>query len=259
MLKSAATTLRALEHLVEIGEVGVSDVGRHVGVTVGTAHRLVATLVETGFAEQNPSTRKYRPSAKLLRLAQRMRARLNVGDVTHGYLVELGRQVHETVNLGVLRDGEVLYVDKVTSDQPFGIEARVGSRLPAYCTALGKVLMAYQDEPAIEGYLERLDDGDAGDHRPTPDAGAFRRELDRVRRRGLAEDRGEYLPEVFCVAAPVFSADDRVVAAISITTPRSRFDAGHDELTPLVQATSKAISDVLRELGVTELAQHVGH
>ena len=71
MLNSAANALRALECLVERGDVGVSEISRHLDVTVGTGHRILVTLVEMGFAEQNPDTRRYRPSGKVLRSRSR--------------------------------------------------------------------------------------------------------------------------------------------------------------------------------------------
>src|SRR3954468_3256351 len=103
MLSSAANTLRALEYLVESREAGVSSIARALDVTPGTAHRLVSTLVAEGFAEQNGDNRKYRPAAKLLLLADRLRSRHDIRELAHGRLVELADDVHETVNLGMLQ------------------------------------------------------------------------------------------------------------------------------------------------------------
>src|SRR5690606_1476603 len=139
---------------------------------------------------------------KLLTLADRMRVKERVREVVHPHLVQLARRANETANLAVLRDDRVLYIDKVISEQPFGVEARVGSRLPAYCTALGKVLLASLDEPELARYLRRLPElAEEERDPPPPPATRLRREVARVARTGVAEDHGEYLPYVYCVAA----------------------------------------------------------
>src|SRR6266581_1317930 len=85
-LSSVSNSLAVLELLIEAGEAGVSEVARHVGVTVGTSHRLLATLVATGWAEQNPSNRKYRPSQKVIRLARKMRQTISARGIAHQHL-----------------------------------------------------------------------------------------------------------------------------------------------------------------------------
>src|SRR5262249_9436054 len=115
-LSSVANSLAVLEFLIESNEAGVSEIARHVDVTVGTSHRLVATLVATGWAEQNTANRKYRPSHKVVMLAQQIRKTLNTRDIAHRHLAELVEAVHETGNLAILLDSRILYVDKVTSD-----------------------------------------------------------------------------------------------------------------------------------------------
>jgi DNA-binding IclR family transcriptional regulator len=253
LLNSAANALRALECLVDRGEAGVSEVARHLDVTVGTGHRILVTLVETGFAEQNPDTRRYRPSGKILALAHQMRGRVSVRDRVHLHLVELVQAVGESVHLAVLDDGQVLYVDKVASDQPFGIEFRVGSRLPVHATALGRALIAFDDELDVDAVLGR--------NEATPDLGrppsrqALLKTLRTVRREGVAEDRGDYLPDVRCVASPVRGVTGDVVAAVDIAAPRSRFERARDQLRCEVQRSAERISEELRQLGTDDVTQ----
>jgi DNA-binding IclR family transcriptional regulator len=250
-LNSVTNAFSVLEYLVEAGEAGVSEIARRVGVTVGTAHRLVGTLVEIGWAEQNSDNRKYRPSQRLVAMAHRMRKTLNARELAHEQLTSLVQVVHETGNLAIMSDQQVLYVDKVTSDQPFGLEARIGSRLPAFCTALGKVLVASLDDAALDDYLALLQTLRRGKHRPTPPpVAAFRRELRLTRDRGYALDAGEYLPDVYCAAAPVRASGGRVVAAMSVSAPRSRFEANSDNLVREVCRAAATLSDTLQDLGL---------
>lgn len=251
MLNSAANALRALECLVERGDVGVSEVSRHLDVTVGTGHRILVTLVEMGFAEQNPDTRRYRPSAKVLTLAQQMRGRVNVRDRVHLHLVELVQVVRESAHLAVLDEGLVLYIDKVASDQPFGIEFRVGSRLPAHSTALGKALVAFDDDIDLDMIVKS---GAAADQVGRPiDRSRLEKSLRSVRSDGVAEDRGELMSDVRCVAAPIRGRHGHVVAAIDISAPRSRFDSARKQLRAEVQQSAERITEELRQLGVDDL------
>lgn len=253
MLSSATNTLRALEYLVDNGEAGVSEIGRALGVTPGTAHRLVGTLVTEGFAEQNRDNRKYKPGPKVLALAERVRSSVDVRDVAHRHLVALAEAVRETANLGSLQDNLIVYLDKVLSDQPFGIEAKIGSRVPAFCTALGKAILAGIPEPALERYLAVMEAGGGSDSSHTaPSADAFRAELAKVRRNGCSEDVGEYMPDVFCVAAAVRDANRDTIAALSVSVPRSRFRANRKDLQRAVTRAADELSRELASLGITQ-------
>jgi DNA-binding IclR family transcriptional regulator len=252
VLNSAANALRALEHLVECEEAGVSEIARHLGVTVGTGHRILVTLVETGFAEQNPDTRRYRPSGKVLSLAQKMRSGVDVRDRVHLHLVELMQEVRESVHLGVLDGGAVRYVDKVPSDQPFSVEFKVGSRLPAHCTALGRALLAFDDDADIAASL-KVDSLRTHDI-AAPSRQKLTKALRIVRSDGVAEDGGEFLPDIRCVAAPIRGASGSVIAAIDIAAPRSRFERERVRLRGEVQRSADRISEQLRLLGANAVA-----
>ena len=257
-LSSVSNSLTVLEFLIEVDEAGVSEIARHVGVTVGTSHRLLATLVATGWAEQNPSNRKYRPSQKVVRLARKMRLTISPREIAHSHLVQLAARVHETGNLAILQNSQILYVDKVTSDQPFGVEARIGSRLPAYCTALGKTLLADLDGPELDEYIGVLARTRAAKQLPTPpSATAFRAELRRTRTDGYALDLGEYLPDVFCVAAPITGSEGRAVAAFSVSAPKSRFEVNRKKLIEAVQDAAAKLSAELADLGFGNAAREL--
>jgi IclR family KDG regulon transcriptional repressor len=251
VLNSAANTLRALECLVERGDVGVSEISRHLEVTIGTGHRILVTLVETGFAEQNPATRRYGPSVKVLALAEQVRGRVNVRDRVHLHLVELMQDVRESTHLGVLDNGLVLYVDKVPSDQPLGIEFREGSRLPAHSTALGMALLAFVDGSDLDAAIAAA--AATHEHTALPTRQMLERLLRAVRRDGVAEDKGEYLPDVRCVAAPIRGSNGDVIAAIDIAAPRSRFEPARDRLREEVKRSAQRISEQLGQLGVRDL------
>lgn len=224
VLSSVANAFRVVDLLAERGELGVSEIGRRLDLTTATAHRLVSTLVGTGLVERNPDTRRYRLGTKILVLAQQVRGRLGVRDALRPMLEKLAADTNETVNLGVLRDGDIVYLEKIDSNELFRIEIQVGAKVPAYCTGLGKAILASLPADELGAYLTDL--------KPTAHTPAtitskrrLKEELDAVRKQGYAVDRGELLADVWCVAVPIVDADGRPVAALSVSAPRSRFEA----------------------------------
>ena len=211
-----------------------------------------------GFAEQNPDTRRYRPSAKVLSLAQQMRGRVNVRDRVHLHLVELVQAVRESAHLAVLDEGLVLYIDKVASDQPFGIEFRVGSRLPAHSTALGKALIAFDDD--ID-----LDDGHQGRRgRPITSTArstasgcerSLRTVRDRRRRRGprrLHVGRRDAWPRRSAVGVVTWWRR-------STSPPPLAVRPGPRTAAVEVQRSAERISEELRQLGVDAIGRERAH
>lgn len=251
MLSSVANSLRVLVTLVNHGEIGVSDIGRELDLTGGTVFRLLSTLCEAGFAEQNPENRKYRPGPQVLELANTIRSRTSFIDVAHGELETLMNQSGETVNLGVLRGDSVVYVDRVVGTQhQLVMEVRVGSAIPAYCSAMGKSLLAYADPQVQQDYMDRLPkivttEGTT----PPPSSDTFTKELDLVVASGHSEDHGEYSPDIACVAAPVLDSLGRAIAAVSISGPRHRIETRRADLIPLVREGGKRLSEMAQRLG----------
>lgn len=249
MLNSVSNALRALEHLVEHGETGVSELARALGISPGGAHRLLATLAEARFADQNVDNRKYRPGSRILELANAMRNQVDFLDLAHAHLERLMERSEETVNLGVLRGDDVVYVDRVVSNQPLSVEVKIGSRVPAYCTALGKALLAYSHPDVRESYLDRLSESTKDSPHHVPTRKQFEQELSRVAAKGHAEDLGEFSPDIACIGAPVLNSQHRAVAAVSVSGPASRIKASRNKLLPLVEIAGKELSLVLSELG----------
>lgn len=249
MLSSVANALRVLEHLVQHGEAGVSEIARALDLTVGTAHRLVATLVETSYAEQNSSNRRYRPGPKIPELARKMRRGADFVTLAHRELMDLMTEAGDTVNLAVLRDREVVYIDRAVTDQPLAVTVNIGSRVPAYCTSLGRAILAFSDDEVIEDYLEHLPELAEEAEQPAPTVDELRDILKEARERGFAEDKGEFAPDIACVAAPILDSSQRATAAVSIAGPQTRITERRDELLPMVQRTTKELSGLLQTMG----------
>lgn len=249
VLNSVNNALRVLDYLVEHGQGGVSEMGRELGLSPGTVYRLVSTLVQSGFAGQNGETRKYVPGTKILELANVMRNRVDFLDLAHAHLGRLMERAEETVNFGVMRGDNVVYVDRVLSRHPLAVEVKIGSHVPAFCTALGKVLLAFGDEARREDYLSRLPEIGEGSAHHVPTSAELQQELSGVAAQGHALDLGDFSPDIMCAAAPVLNSKGRAIAAVSISGPASRFAASQETIVPMVEIAGRELTLLVHELG----------
>ncbi len=219
-LQSVSRALRALELIADAGELGVSELGRRLGVHKATASRLISTLAERGLVERDATSERYRLGLGLVRLAGAAIAGLDLVRAGHPVLEELAERTHETVNLGVISAGEVVYVDQVTGAQSVVVVSWVGRRTPLHCTSNGKVLLAWLDADTLDAVisepLAKLTDATIVD----PDV--LRAQLQEVRARGYAQTMEELEEGLNAVAAPIRQADDRVIAALSVSGPAFR-------------------------------------
>jgi DNA-binding IclR family transcriptional regulator len=243
MLRSVATALRTIEYLAKARSAGISELSRELGITTGTAHRLARTLVDEGFAEQDPQTRQYRLSMKFQLLASQVRVDDGLRGLARPFLHRLSAETDETVNLGVMIDREIVYLDKIASSELMTIEIRVGSHVPAHCTALGKAILASSDAATRDDYIATARFEALTPHTITS-VRALRRELKEVVQRGYALDESELIEDVRCVAAPILSGD-RPVGAFSVTAPRSRFEEKRPRLIEAVVDASHELSELL--------------
>ena len=141
-LQSVARAIRALELIAEAGALGVTELGRLLGVHKATASRLIATLAERGLVERDPVTEKYRLGFGLIRLAGAAMAGLDLVRTGHPILEDLAERTRETVNLGVLSGDAVVYVDQISGTRAIVSVSWVGRSTPLHCTSNGKVLLA---------------------------------------------------------------------------------------------------------------------
>lgn len=251
VLSSVANALRVLEYVAREGEAGISQIARDLGLTVGTVYRLVATLADAGYVEQNPSNRRYRPGPKVPELARVIRPDSDFVALAHPRLQRLMAEAGETTNVGVLRDGMVVYIDRAVTSQPLAVAVSIGSRVPAYCTSLGRAILAYTDPEVRADYLRRLPRLARNDPQVTPSRDQLTAMLDTTSDRGYAEDNGEFSPDIACLAAPILDARGLAVAAVSVAGLRSRITERRGELLPLVQDAAKELSELLQTLGNT--------
>ncbi|WP_408899879.1 IclR family transcriptional regulator (plasmid) [Nocardioides sp. R1-1] len=198
--------------------VGVSELARRADLSKSTAFRVLGILERNGAVER--VGRQYRLGARLHQLGQDVYPRQHdrVRDQLIPFVGDLYERTHHTVHLGALHDTDVIYLAKLYGRRRAPSPSRIGGRIPAHATAIGKALLAHDAdacEQALGGYLAQLTSSTITD---PMDLAA---ELDRVRRRGVAYDREEVQPGLFCIAVPILSHSGRPLAALSVSVPRS--------------------------------------
>jgi len=247
LIKSVDKALRVIEcfNLME-RELGVSEISRRLNLNKSTVQRLFATLKSRGYVSQNGETAKYSLSVKFLKIASIVLGRLDMRYAALPYMRELSEKTSEAVNLGILEDFEVIYIEKVESNQLVHVGSRVGEGIPANCCALGKVILAYMPDGDRRAavFAQRKLIGLA--KRSITDPQKLEQELSKVRKQGYALDDRETGDEVLCVAAPIIDHLGRVHASISCSLPFHRASKERlEEIIIQVKETAKKISSVL--------------
>ncbi|WP_068115638.1 IclR family transcriptional regulator [Tropicimonas marinistellae] len=181
-----------------------------------TLYRLVQTLVINGMVTQDEESGAYALGMRLVRLAHAAWRQASLAPVARPFLDTLSQESGLTVHLAQMDYGHVLYVDRRDAQDPNAMFTDAGKVAPAYCTGVGKAMLAYLEPEELDQVL-----GMQSFHRFTPTTLAsetvLRQSLDRIRERGFAIDREEYQTGVTCAAVPILSAEGRVLGAVSIS------------------------------------------
>jgi IclR family pca regulon transcriptional regulator len=226
--------------------LGIADIADELGMSRSTTHRYVITLLALGYLEQGAS-RKYRLGLRVTDLGMSALNSTGLREHAQPYLEELRQRSSYTVSLGVLDGPEVLYVDQARSFRrgpgQSNVDVRTGSRLPAYCTAMGKLLLANLPESDQRELLSQIKLTKQGPNSITAKK-ALREELDEVLDASFAVDDEELAKDLYSIAAPVRNEARQVVAAVDISVPSSIISLGElvDALGPHLVSTADRIS-----------------
>jgi IclR family pca regulon transcriptional regulator len=226
--------------------LGIADIADELGMSRSTTHRYVITLLALGYLEQGAS-RKYRLGLRVTDLGMSALNSTGLREHAHPYLEDLRQRSSYTVSLAVLDGAEILYVDRVRSFRRdrgrVNLDLHTGSRLPAYATAMGKLLLAYLPETEQRELIASLKLSKQGPNTITGKK-ALREELDEVREASFAVDDEELARDLHSIAAPVRNDAREVVAAVDIAAPSSliSLDELVDALGPHLVSTADRIS-----------------
>lgn len=253
-VQSVARAVAILELLADEGELGVTELGRRLGVHKATASRLVATLAERGLVERSPSNDKHRLGFGLIHLAGAAMAGLDLVRQARPILEDLAERTSETVNLAVLDRDQVLHLDQIAGTRSVVSVSWVGRRTPYHCTSNGKVLLAFIGDAERERLLSLP--LEPRTRNTIIDRDLLRAQLLEVMTRGYAQTVEELEEGLNAVAAPIRRADSEVIAAVSVAGPAFRLRPV--ELPRIARITMDAAGAISRRMGYVERRQSVG-
>ncbi len=205
----------------EQGELGILDLSERVRLHPSTVHRLLTTLLQSGYVRQNDRTGRYSLGARLLQLGRVIHNHSTLRAEARPFLERLMQASGETTNLSILDRDEAVYIDQVESPRLVRMFAQIGRRVPWHSTGCGKVLLAYL-EPAERNRILRKKSLPAYTRNTITKPRELERVLAEIRRCGYAVDDEETEEGVRCVAGPVRDHTGKVIAAISLSGPVTR-------------------------------------
>ena len=238
----------------EKSQLGVTELGKKLGLHKSTVHRLLEALMSYRLITQDSESEKYSLGLKLFELGSRAVACFDVHEKSKAVLEQLVAETGETAHLCILDEKQVLYLEKFESAKTLRIPSRVGLRNPSYCTAVGKALLAYRPDEldilfkakALKKYTENT----------ITDPAKLRQELALVRERGFSVDNEEIEVGLRCVGAGVRDYTGRVIAAISIAGPSVRIT--DDKIPSLAESVKRAANSLSKKMGYRAALEPIG-
>ncbi|MFW5995965.1 MAG: IclR family transcriptional regulator [Halanaerobiaceae bacterium] len=243
LIKSVDRALNIIERLVSSRSgMKITELSDSLGLHKSTVHRFLDTLSYRGYVEQDPETRTYKIGLKFFEIGSKVLNNLDLRKQVRPYLRDLRQETGETVHLGVLDRGMVVYIDKEESEETIRMYSRIGKRVFTHCTSLGKVLLAFSAPEIMERVVEK--EGLPGLTKNTiTDIEELRKHLQLVKTAGYAIDNEEHQEGIRCIGGPIFDYRGEAVAAFSVAGPTMRITEKRvEKLSSLIVSYSEKIS-----------------
>jgi IclR family KDG regulon transcriptional repressor len=246
-LKSLRKALDLIEIIGETGNIGIRELSARTGFPPATVHRIIATLVERGYLQQNQNNRNYSLSTRFLEFADSIQQRFDLIPIARPHLEQLSMNSGENVNLCVLDGPVVVYIDHVHSQKHvLRTFTRLGARVPLYATGVGKVYLSKMGADELDTYLDSVK-LERYTGKTITDRNTMLKELRMIKKQGYAVDDQEKESGVRCVAAPIFDYNGSMAAAISISGAAQWIT--RERIKPLARMVMDCAERISTELG----------
>jgi IclR family KDG regulon transcriptional repressor len=249
--ESVAAVLKVfaiLQSLSERNETGISELSVRLAMPKATVYRFLQTMKTLGYVRQEVDSERYGLSMRIFELGAKALQYPDLVEICKPHMQRLSESTGETVHLGMLIDSEIIYVHKVDSRHMLGMYSRVGRRAPLHCTAIGKVLLAWEKPERRTEILKGCDFKRFREKTITTRED-FDVELERTLAQGFGQDREEFDDHIRCASIPIFDRMNQVVAGLSVSFPTFRYDTAREP--ELVAELRNASRDISRQLGCT--------
>jgi IclR family KDG regulon transcriptional repressor len=245
--------VRAVERALQImdcfsndhPERGISEIAQLVGLHKATTHRIVTTLVNYGYLERSSEDQKYKLGMRLANLGNKVIKHIKLRNEALPFMNALVEKLDEACDLSIFDRGDAFYVEVIKSTHALTISAAIGQRLPPYCTASGKVFLAYLSPEELDAYIKLPIRSYTENTVTHPDE--LRRQLTLFRQQGYAYDDEEYEVGIRAVAVPIFNHQEKVVAALGMPSPTSRMTS--DRIPEIAKNLIEAGEAISHKLG----------
>lgn len=247
--KESKNSIQVIERMMSLldvlGEspdpVPLKHLAQATGLHPSTAHRILAAMTASRIVERHDAG-TYRLGIRLLELGNLVKSRLNIRDVAGPYMQTLHEQIGEAINLGIRHEDEIVYIERTSSGRSLvRVVYLVGGRAPLHLTSVGKLFLAEDGPEKVRAYAKRTGLPGKTATSLTSLAG-LEKELDKIRRHGVAFDNEEAEIGLKCVAAPIHDDEGRMVAGLSVSAP---VDRHKPEWVTLVKSTADTISQAI--------------
>lgn len=243
-LERALTLLNVLSEYPN--GIQITRLAEQVGLSKSTVHRLLATLIDMNYVIKDAETDKYKIGYQVIYISRNVLNNIELIPIAKPFLKHLSADVNETIHLCMEDRGEVVYIDKIESNQTIRMYSRIGSRAPMYCTGVGKVLLSGKNDETFEEIAANTEFIARTEH-TIRSRDELKQEVETIKSQGYALDNIENEEGIRCIAAPIFDYTGKIIASFSISGPSSRItmDRINDELIHKVHETSRNISKQL--------------
>lgn len=248
-LSSVTTAIHLLKTFTdEDQELGISELAKRLSVAKSTVHRLASALLDEGLLQQDEATGRYRLGVGLFALGSLVRSRLDVTAESKHVLNDLRLDTQENVRLAVLEQASVVFLHDFEGPQTLRLRSATGQLRPAFCTAEGMCLISGLRREEFEKFLAYPRAGRTAATVTDPEE--FTSRIRQVKRRGYAFEDEECDEGTRCVAAPIFNAEGRMVAAVGVAGPRARIRKS--QVTKLAPRVVDAANQISQRLGYVQ-------
>lgn len=224
--KTIGSVIKAIEIMDLLAssreEIGATEISGYLNLNVSGAYHILNTLKLCKVIEQNPKTKKYRLGMKLWKMGKMAREQNHLTLFLQPYLKQLRDITDETANLTILDNDEIIYIAQEESTRLVRMFTKIGAKAPLYCSAAGKILLAFQLPERRKKILNNINFHPFTEKTITSSQ-TLEKQLEVIRNREFAYDDEERELGVSCIAAPIFDYDREVIAAFSISGPTARF------------------------------------
>jgi DNA-binding IclR family transcriptional regulator len=225
-------------------ELSLQEIARRAKVNKTSALRILFTLEKQGYVNRSAKGSRYQLGAKIIDLARRVIASRDLVQLARPYMKKLHAKFDETINLAVLRESEIVYVEILESGRPFRMAAKITAQVPIHCTALGKCIAAFLPEQQLQSILSSI--ALSSYTRATiTKMDRFRAELQKVHRKRCAIDNEETEVGAYCIGVPILDRRGEPTAALSISGPSYRVRKHRSAMIQQLQRASSTLEHVI--------------